>query len=266
MAKAPLSSNPTLRNATYSDVARRWPDIRATHLETVVESSVAATAVANELALSRTRPVSIIDEIGEGIGRGTASVSGSSRGSSRGRRVGEGSTNVNIDDDNGDAVTSVSASSSSILHPPTLLTSLQPPLPLAASSSSAAAAASSQNISSLTSEFATVMGMTLDEELEASMALRANCDLPPQRFVAAAIGSDLGRSATEAAVASRRVTHLRSDMQSITREINSIERTISSQEHTRDTMTRQREVAEAVIDGRGGSARASVGVYVKPPS
>ena len=216
-------------------MARRYPQLTPNHLETVVQSSVAATDVALQLALDRARPASIVDD-GNAIG---AASTGST-----GRRVGGGEGGSSDD-----ATTSTAeggVQSASILHPPTLLATLQLP----------PSATSTRSMSTLAPELATTLGQALDQERdEASFVGSAGAAGTKQRLFTAAIGSDLGRIGTEAAVASRGLLNLRAQMQSMDREIGTLQRTIANQQGTKDTMTRQKEVAIALVDG-SAAARA----------
>lgn len=51
-------------------MARRWPALPPTHLESIVRSSLAATTLVHQVASDRARPTSIIDELQVGRGGG----------------------------------------------------------------------------------------------------------------------------------------------------------------------------------------------------
>lgn len=233
------TSQPSIRNATYTDMARRYPQLAPNHLEAVVQSSVAATDVANQLALDRARPTSIVDD-------GNA-IAGASTGST-GRRVGEQDSGDSSDGNTALGSSDGAIRSASILHPPTLLTTLQPP-------TSTTTALSSRSVSTLAPELSTMLGQALDQERDEASIVGSTGAATNQRLFTAAIGSDRGRIGAEAAAASRILLNLRAQMQSVDHEIGTLQRTIAHHQSIKDTMTRQREVAIALVDG-SASARA----------
>jgi len=195
-----------------------------------VQSSVAATDVANQLALDRARPTSIVDD-----GNAVAAA----RTGSTGRRV--GGDDGGSDGSTADGVSGGAIPSASILNKPTLLTTLQPP--------TSTTAASSRSISTLAPELSTTLGQALDQERDEASIVGSTGAATNQRLFTAAIGSDLGRIGAEAAVASRKLVSMRAQMQSVDHEIGTLQRTIAKHQGTKDTMTRQREVAIALVDG-----------------
>ena len=220
-------------------MARRYPQLAPNHLEAVVQSSVAATDVANQLALDRARPTSIVDD-------GNA-IAGASTGST-GRRVGEQDSGDSSDGNTALGSSDGAIRSASILHPPTLLTTLQPP-------TSTTTALSSRSVSTLAPELSTMLGQALDQERDEASIVGSTGAATNQRLFTAAIGSDRGRIGAEAAAASRILLNLRAQMQSVDHEIGTLQRTIAHHQSIKDTMTRQREVAIALVDG-SASARA----------